>query len=554
MRFILHRALMVVCVFLAVFSVLTIPMRAETKTTDGRFGINSFVFNRYEWQKWDQPTSEIQELGVSWVREEFVWGQIEPEKDNLNWDFYDNAFNSLSKSNVKVLGIIDYSAPWATSNPGLDQADKYMPDLAQWEKYVSRVVERYGERVDAWQIWNEPNIPTFFKPQPNIDQYISILRTASSVVREKDPNAQILVAGMSGVDVGYLEIMKSKGTEELFDVVAVHPYQVFRSIPEDGAYLRDLSHAQQLGDLYNKPVWITEIGWPTDRQVGVDEKTQAQYLVRSQLLAYKFPRIEKVFWYDLRNDGTDPMDRENNFGLIRADFTPKLAFTAYKSLISVLSGATFVRDQSDPSNRSYDLVYKKGSEFIRVIWKSTNDGVAEISGDNDISIVSMTGEKSLLRQSKDNRYIALSNSPLYLFSKNEILDADTRGDRYDYEFIDQSAHISAIQGGSYPVWVTLRNTGNTIWSKDGSGPHVMLGTCRNIDRHSSFHTAGKWIGANRPAEPEQDMVLPGGMATFRFDLDTKMVSSGEYREYFCPLVESVTWMKDVGIYWDINIR
>lgn len=65
-------------------------------------------------------------------------------------------------------------------------------------------------------------------------------------------------------------------------------------------------------------LWVTEIGWPTHAdERGVDERTQARYLVRTLALLRSIEVVEKVYWYDFKNDGLDTQYNEDNFGLIR---------------------------------------------------------------------------------------------------------------------------------------------------------------------------------------------------------------------------------------------
>jgi len=71
---------------------------------------------------------------------------------------------------------------------------------------------------------------------------------------------------------------------------------------------------------------------------------------------------------------------------------------------------------------------------------------------------------------------------------------------------------------------------------------------------SSFFSPGVWIGNNRAAILKEDLVKPGEVGTFVFRFKGNGIANGDYREYFCPLIEGVTWMKDVGIYWDINVN
>ena len=102
------------------------------------------------------------------------------------------------------------------------------------------------------------------------------------------------------------------------DAVSFHPY--CSPQPPEKKLLTDFSKLKALAP--GKPLWITEFGYPTHAgEAGVDEETQANYLVRAFLLARASPAIERVSWYDFQNDGEDPAEPEMNFGLVRKNLS-----------------------------------------------------------------------------------------------------------------------------------------------------------------------------------------------------------------------------------------
>jgi hypothetical protein len=85
-------------------------------------------------------------------------------------------------------------------------------------------------------------------------------------------------------------------------------------------------------------LWITEIGWFSARNLpyAKPEPAQATALARMYLLARRHRTAEAIFWYDLRDDGTKPDDKEHNFGLIRNDYSLKPAYVAAAVLTATL--------------------------------------------------------------------------------------------------------------------------------------------------------------------------------------------------------------------------
>ncbi|MDD5731606.1 MAG: SBBP repeat-containing protein [Patescibacteria group bacterium] len=129
---------------------------------------------------------------------------------------------------------------------------------------------------------------------------------------------------------------------------------------------------------------------------------------------------------------------------------------------------------------------------------------------------------------------------------------DSNPGNYSYGFITQSNYPIIKSGENTSLILTIKNTGSATWYKDGPNP-VRLGTSNGFDRPSSFSNSS-WISVNRAAKLSQDIVRPGEIGTFNVNITGFNDKTGKFREYFTPVVEGITWMKDIGIYWDITVE
>jgi hypothetical protein len=90
-----------------------------------------------------------------------------------------------------------------------------------------------------------------------------------------------------------------------------------------------------------KPVYATETGYGTDGTgQSVDEATQAKYVPRLFLEQFN-AGIRRTFEYELVDEGGPPY---GSFGLLRKDLTPKPAFNALASLVTLLAKAGTPQD------------------------------------------------------------------------------------------------------------------------------------------------------------------------------------------------------------------
>ena len=130
---------------------------------------------------------------------------------------------------------------------------------------MRQVVRRYGSRLPVLEVWNEPNLGGFWK-DPNPTNYLALLKRTYETVKEANPSIRVAFGGTSGVPMDFIREVYKNGGAGLFDIMNVHPYVApFR--PEWNLDLQ-LESLRRLMAEYGdgeKPLWITEIGWPTHR-------------------------------------------------------------------------------------------------------------------------------------------------------------------------------------------------------------------------------------------------------------------------------------------------
>ncbi|HUP28307.1 MAG TPA: beta-galactosidase, partial [Chloroflexia bacterium] len=121
-----------------------------------------------DWGTFGRPADAMLETGGSWIREDFAWGLIEPREGQQNWTPTDRIVQNLRDRNLNILGILAYSANWATpakeDDASPDAVSMYPPDLAKYYNWVRTLVSRYKGKVGYWEVWNEPDNAAFWKP------------------------------------------------------------------------------------------------------------------------------------------------------------------------------------------------------------------------------------------------------------------------------------------------------------------------------------------------------------------------------------------------------
>ena len=129
----------------------------------------------------------------------------------------------------------------------------------------------------------------------------------------------------------------------------------------------------------------------------------------------------------------------------------------------------------------------------------------------------------------------------------------TVGANYSWSMVSWSANknISNIgPGESIQINVTVKNTGNRIWSNI-SNP-VSIGTWNPTDRRSVFYDS-TWVSVGRPAVLNELTVAPGANGNFSFVMKAPL-QSGVYNERFNLVADGITWFPDLGYTIAITVK
>ena len=290
----------------------------------------------------------IAAAGFKFVRMDFLWGGIEREPGKYDWSEYDAFTTELAKHGLRACYILDYANPLyeqsvASTNPithvmenRVLASPRHPESVVAYARWAAAAAGHFRGRGVIWEIWNEPN-GFFWKPAPDAAEYSALALAAARAMRAADPQACIVAPACSGFDWKFLEIFLKSGALNYLDAVSVHPYR--GKPPEtaapDFARLRSLI-AKDAPAGRTIPIISGEWGYSTCIK-GVSLERQANYIARQQL-SNLLNGVPLSIWYDWKNDGDDPTNREHNFGTVYPDLKPKPAYLAIRTLTHKLSG------------------------------------------------------------------------------------------------------------------------------------------------------------------------------------------------------------------------
>jgi hypothetical protein len=288
----------------------------------------------------------LADLGIKWARLQTGWARCEQQKGKYEWAWLDAAVDGLLDIGILPWFNVGYGNPLYT-----EDAARYHPmssekALQAWKKFVIAMTIHFKDRIDYYEIWNEPNLDVFWKPdEPNPLKYVELVAATAPLIREHDPDAIIIGGVTSRIPFNYIKTALNAGLTTYIDVFSFHPYTTF---PE--TYDEQIIALEKLLESY-KPgmqLWQGETGYPShENSTGFTgegpwtEKIQAKTMLRRLLIDCGLG-LDLTNWFiviDL-HDYPKGTGRINHKGILRAkpDIAPKTAFKSLQYLTSLIYG------------------------------------------------------------------------------------------------------------------------------------------------------------------------------------------------------------------------
>jgi len=357
----------------------------------------------------------IAEGGFKFIRMDFAWGAIEREKGIYNFEKsgYDALTEGCLKRGIHPLYILDYSNRLYEESNSI----RTVEGREAFAKFAESAVKRYEGKEILWEIWNEPNLKQFWNPQPSVDDYTALVETTISRIKKAVPSAVVVAPATSGIPMDWLEACFKKGMLDWIDALTVHPYRT----PAPETVIKDYEKLRELVKRYapegkDIPIISGEwgysiINWDKNH---ISEEQQAQYLVRMFLINL-YQNIPVSIWYDWKDDGVDPNEREHHFGTMTNDLNSKKAYLAMKALADKLNGYSIIERLDLGNDEDFALRLKKGESEAIALWTMGENLSREVEipvKDREGLMYDMYGEQMSI--SWHGQKIRLSQSPEYL--------------------------------------------------------------------------------------------------------------------------------------------
>ncbi len=307
----------------------------------------------------DKCYDALGQTGVKHARCQTGWARCEKQKGVYDFAWLDSMVENLTRRGIRPWFNVGYGNPIYMPDAPNTTAVGCVPLLygddvwAAWVRYIQALAGHYRGQIQYFEIWNEPNISSFWYPgQPSGRQYAELVAKTGRIIRSIIPDARI-GGSISSFNFAYLDEFARTITPDCIDFYCFHAYGKY---PEYN-YAANVRQAERifaahgmLGiDLWQGesgyPSWFPPNHWLHPRGQG-NERQQAVWQLRRYLLdAAANTKMTSFFqiadmWERPYEKAIEVLAKPAAHGILNGiTYTPKKSCETISRLATVLSGS-----------------------------------------------------------------------------------------------------------------------------------------------------------------------------------------------------------------------
>ena len=280
--------------------------------------------------------------GFSHVRDRMRWRTVQPSPDAPpDFSRHLRTARLFHERGIGVSGVFHDVPQWARP------IKKLPADLGAYNRFCREAAEAFGDTVEDWEIWNEPDIE--FAPEPVWD-YASALKAASLGFKAARPDAPVLNGALCRQPAtSYEAALFANGAARYFDVFNYHTYTPPAMHGGIFAAQREALARYGVPDI---PVWITESGSHLEGPAAQEsvrrgfkahspeqELVVAEFAVKSQL-SLLLHGVGRCYFFIL--GAYSERGGAKDWGMLRRDGTAKPVYAALATAIREIGDAALL--------------------------------------------------------------------------------------------------------------------------------------------------------------------------------------------------------------------
>jgi hypothetical protein len=172
-------------------------------------------------------------------------------------------------------------------------------------------------------------------------------------------------------------------------------------------------------------MWITEMCWNTHIDpYGTSELRQADLLVRFHVLGIASGKIQKMFWWTLKDGGNRQFDQADMVGIMRNDLTPKYSYIAFAWMTRMIEGRKWLRNDAwGPDVYAAVFTDDKAGKDLIVAWSPRPYAYIRVNNDKGLDFYDIYGVKRHVEVDPvrtKSLPVPLGESPIYIVGEKGL--------------------------------------------------------------------------------------------------------------------------------------
>jgi len=294
----------------------------------------------------DHAIAVARQLHAKVVRVEVPWSLLEAkapgEIEAGPLAYTDGLVADATARGIRIIMMVEGTPCWASSAPASllrrcspthgGRANSWPPKQpAAYAAFVAFLAKRYGPRLAAIEVWNEPDQANedYFAGPNKAQRYAAVLRAAYPAIKQADPGLTVIGGSLVGSNGAFLRALYAAGIKGFYDGLGVHFYNLTL------ASVRSI-HEAQLAAGDDTPLWLDEFGWsscwPRQRiqqeQACVTPQVQAANLTNAIRALAEAPYVAAAVIYKLQDSA------QEDFGVLSSSGGHKPAFRALAGVLA----------------------------------------------------------------------------------------------------------------------------------------------------------------------------------------------------------------------------
>lgn len=366
----------------------------------------------------------LKDLGVQNVRDDIMITTIFKKDGSENFSTYDKWIPKLKENDINILGILNNNPKsWLFGNDCKISNEK---EVKQYTDYVKKILNRFPGIIGV-EIINEPN--NHYHTDNDIYWYTQTVKSVEQKINNE--KIKILSGSTSTSDNNTNgKLLSQDFIRKMFDngyqyqYISSHFYDQSNTGILNNRFKNLESMHKSLINEYGgfTKLSITEFGDTTYKN-GSTEEQQANRIVQQSILTEE-NNNDYNFMYNFKDYGTNINSIEDNYGIVKKDYTPKPAYYAMKNYYENTNGAEYIGTINLEEGLETHVYDKDGKPKI-ITWSNNSEKNITIPYEN------FTAKDIYGNEIKnESGELTITTSPVYL---------DNIEEKYFYQAISNTA-------------------------------------------------------------------------------------------------------------------